>query len=383
MADLKLITFTESIVTPQHDALMNDAELINNGMFFGGEVTVKNSTNLYITHGIGHIYGREFEIDAQDIPVQLSASGELLGRVYIHLDLGNASNPCQLLTVTDTALPPLEDDPQINVDNGIADMEICTFKVDSTSVKNVVDTVSRDLNTKEYIDDAINEIIADKSNIKSPLNVKKGTNGSSQIYMQANANKEVLRAYGGDNNGIGIMLGAGGTTVIGGGESAFNVISNNIDEAQSGMNETLILASDTTVIIESGANMIENHYQSMFTSIGNLRVAGDIKFFTDSRNASRKYSDKWLMSEILSDIVKTQTFSTNVTATGNTSQNVTVTITVPSGYKLVDIVRVGSKNVVGICRVDSISGNKVTIKAYFLVAGTATVQATALFMRDI
>lgn len=383
MADLKLITFTESIVTPQHDALINDAELINNGMFFGGEVTVKNSTNLYITHGIGHIYGREFEIEAQDIPVQLSASGELLGRVYIHLDLGNASNPCQLLTVTDTALPPLEDDPQINVDNGIADMEICTFKVDSTTVKNVVDTVSRDLNTKEYIDDAINEIIEDKSNIKSPLNIKKGTNGNSQIYMQANANREVMRGYAGDSTGIGVMLGAGGTTVIGSGESAQNVISNNYRNSQGGTSEILLLSSDNSSYLLTNTNNIDEKYEFAFNSTGNAWFPGDIKFFVDSRVSNRKYADKFLMSEILNNIVTTQTFSTNVTATGNTSQTVTVTITIPTGYKLVDIVRVGSKNVVGICRVDSISGNKVTIKAYFLVAGTATVQATALFVRDI
>jgi hypothetical protein len=149
MANINLITYSGSLVTPQCDALMNDAELSNNGMFFGGEVSASSADTLEISHGFGVIYGREFEIMAQSIPVQLATSGTLLGRVYINLDLNNQSQPIDLLYVTGTSLPALVDNPNINQTSGSTQMEIATFTVDTSSVNNVVNTVPTVTRTSE------------------------------------------------------------------------------------------------------------------------------------------------------------------------------------------------------------------------------------------
>ena len=125
-------------VTPQNDALIYQAAIPTNGIFFGATITLSNANTLHIAAGMGIIGGRFFEVLEDDIAVQLSSSGDLLGRLYIHLDLSNADNPISIETYTGASLPALTGDPNLNASNGSFDMELCTFDINELTISNIV-----------------------------------------------------------------------------------------------------------------------------------------------------------------------------------------------------------------------------------------------------
>lgn len=260
MANINLITYSGSLVTPQCDALMNDAELSNNGMFFGGEVSASSADTLEISHGFGVIYGREFEIMAQSITVQLATSGTLLGRVYINLDLNNQSQPIDLLYVTGASLPELVDNPNINQSSGSTQMEIATFTVDTSSVSNVVNTVP----TVTRVADAIKSANNGLATINNYL-----TNTVAPI-----ARHNVTYAKTGE--GDGIILQAGGTTIVAGGEAGTALVANNINDTAAGTVESVHVAADNMIYFYSNCQTIVNRKQMTFSTSGNLAVPGTV-----------------------------------------------------------------------------------------------------------
>jgi hypothetical protein len=140
--EIKLVTYANSEVTPQNDAVLTNLEIASNGVIFGCNVTIKNASTLHINAGMGVVYGREFEIVDSDIPVSLSSSGTLLGQLYVHIDLANTSEPAQLLVDTGNSLTPLVDDPTINITTGSTDYQLATFTVDTSTLDNLVETFS-------------------------------------------------------------------------------------------------------------------------------------------------------------------------------------------------------------------------------------------------
>lgn len=127
-------------VTPQNDALVYQAAIPTNGIFNGATVTLSSANVLHVAAGFGIMGGRFFEVLENDISVQLSASGELLGRLYIHLDLGNADNPISIESYTGASLLALQGDPNLNLDDGVFDMELCTFSINELTISNIVNT---------------------------------------------------------------------------------------------------------------------------------------------------------------------------------------------------------------------------------------------------
>ena len=125
-------------VTPQNDALIYQAAVPMNGLFFGGTITLSSANVLHVAAGMGIIGGRFFEVLENEIAVQLSASGDLLGRLYIHLDLSNADNPIEIKSYTGASLPALTGDPNLNVSSGAFDMELCTFDINELTISNIV-----------------------------------------------------------------------------------------------------------------------------------------------------------------------------------------------------------------------------------------------------
>lgn len=137
MNNISLVTFAAMTVTPQDDALVYESALGAGGLIYGGEVTVKNANTLHINAGHGIICGRKFTIFDSDIPVTLSSSGDLLGRLYIHLDLSNASDPIEILVEAGQSLSPLVQDEDVNIVNGIYDVNIATFGVSTSTISNL------------------------------------------------------------------------------------------------------------------------------------------------------------------------------------------------------------------------------------------------------
>ena len=112
-------------------------KIIKKAKFYGCEVTLKNANTLHITGGNGVLCGRAFEVFDSDEQVQLSGGGELNGRIFIHLDLSNTAEPISIMTQTgQNVTPPVQED-DINVTNGIYEIDLATFTVSPSTISNV------------------------------------------------------------------------------------------------------------------------------------------------------------------------------------------------------------------------------------------------------
>lgn len=136
--EISLVTASGRTVTPKDDAIIYEVFSPGNGIIYGGVVSIKDSSTLHITAGHGIVCGRKFTIDDSDIPVSLSGSGSLLGRLYIHLDLADVADPITLLVETGATLTPEVHDSDVNVNNGVYDINIATFTVDTVTIDNLV-----------------------------------------------------------------------------------------------------------------------------------------------------------------------------------------------------------------------------------------------------
>jgi hypothetical protein len=131
---ISLVTFAGQTVTPQDDALVYESALGDGGIIYGGEVTLKDANTLHIAAGHGVIAGRKFTIFASDIAIPLSASGTLLGRLYIHMDLSNASDPIDILYETGNSLTPPVQDDNVNIVMGVYEFNLATFTVSTSTI---------------------------------------------------------------------------------------------------------------------------------------------------------------------------------------------------------------------------------------------------------
>lgn len=135
--EISLVTASGRTVTPKDDGIIYEVFSPGNGIIYGGAVTIKDSSTLHITAGHGIVCGRKFTIDDSDIPVALSGSGSLLGRLYIHLDLADAADPITLLVETGASLTPVVQNNDVNINNGVYEINIATFDVDTVTISNL------------------------------------------------------------------------------------------------------------------------------------------------------------------------------------------------------------------------------------------------------
>ena len=135
---INLVTYAAQTVTPQDDALIYESALLNSGMIYGGEVTIKSANVLRVAAGHGALCGRKFTIEATDIPVSLTPSGTLLGRVYIHMDLSDTDEPIAFMVETGESLTPVIQDANVNITNGVYEINLATFDVDTSTISNLV-----------------------------------------------------------------------------------------------------------------------------------------------------------------------------------------------------------------------------------------------------
>lgn len=137
--NIKLVTYAGSTVTPQDDALIHETAIPKSGIIYGGKTTKKTNNMLHIAAGHGIVCGRKFTISECDVPVQLTGGASHNGRVYIHMDLSNSTNPIQILIETGTQLSSEIQQKDVNILNGVYEFNLATFMVDATTIYNVVD----------------------------------------------------------------------------------------------------------------------------------------------------------------------------------------------------------------------------------------------------
>lgn len=150
---IRLVTFYNSTVTPQDDALIYENALPASGMIYGGNVTIKNANTLHITAGHGALCGRKFTIEEDDIPIILTSSGTLNGRLYIHMDLSDTGEPISLEVERANVLTPVVQQSNVNINDGIYEINLATFTISTSTVSdlNYVAPFIRDLDAREVI----------------------------------------------------------------------------------------------------------------------------------------------------------------------------------------------------------------------------------------
>lgn len=135
---INLVTFAAQTVTPQDDALIYETALQESGMIYGGAVTIKSANVLHIAAGHGALCGRKFTIEETDVAVGLTPSGSLLGRIYIHMDLSDTGEPISFQTETANSLTPVIQQSDVNIYNGVYEINLATFTVDTSTISNLV-----------------------------------------------------------------------------------------------------------------------------------------------------------------------------------------------------------------------------------------------------
>lgn len=148
---INLVTFYGSTVTPQDDALIHESALAGSGLIYGGTVTIKSANMLHVAAGHGALCGRKFTIEETDVPVILSSSGTLLGRIYIHMDLSDTGEPISFQVETGSALAPVIQQQDVNIIDGVYEINLATFDVDTASISNLVNVapyIEADLDTE-------------------------------------------------------------------------------------------------------------------------------------------------------------------------------------------------------------------------------------------
>lgn len=164
---ISLVTFAGSTVTSQDDALIYESALLGSGLIYGGTVTIKNANTLHVAAAHGAICGRKFTIDETDIAVSLTASGSLDGRLYIHMDLSDTDEPISLLVETAETLTPVVQDQNVNIINGVYEINMAIFTVDTSTLDNldnvapVLSSVNSALSNKYGTDDTAETAIDD------------------------------------------------------------------------------------------------------------------------------------------------------------------------------------------------------------------------------
>lgn len=135
---INLVTFYNSTVTPQDDALIYENALPGSGMIYGGNCTIKNANTIHVTAGHGALCGRKFTIEETDVPVILTSSGTLNGRLYIHMDLSDTENPISLEVERANVLTPVVQQSNVNINDGVYEINLATFTISTSSISNLV-----------------------------------------------------------------------------------------------------------------------------------------------------------------------------------------------------------------------------------------------------
>lgn len=140
MPNIRLVTFSGETVTPVDDALVYQTAISDSGIIYGATVTLSGTNTLHVAAGYGIASGRFFEIFDADIIVPLSSSGTLNGQLYVHMDLSSSLSPIDILYETASALTPMQQDSNVNITNGIYEIQLATFKISTTTISGLTYT---------------------------------------------------------------------------------------------------------------------------------------------------------------------------------------------------------------------------------------------------
>ena len=134
---ITLKQFTGQNITPTDDATLY--ELFSNsqsGLIYGCNVTSLGANQLQVSAGRGMILGRSFVVEQETILADLAPSGNMMGRLSIKIDLGNAETPISFETQVGSVLPsPTQE--ELNRGGSVYEMPLATYNADAVQITNL------------------------------------------------------------------------------------------------------------------------------------------------------------------------------------------------------------------------------------------------------
>ena len=148
-----LITWSGQTVTPQYDALVFGLSALD-GIIYGVDITQSASDPniINISNGYGIIQGRFFTIEEFSVNVELTTGATYQGQLILHMDLSNADEPISVVVDTGATIRSLIKDADVNIVNGIYEMQLCTFIVDAAAVTDIAITYPKAITFNSIMD---------------------------------------------------------------------------------------------------------------------------------------------------------------------------------------------------------------------------------------
>lgn len=256
---IKLVTFAAQTVTPQDDALIYETALQESGMIYGGSVSIKNANVLHVEAGHGALCGRKFTIEVTDVPVPLTPSGSLQGRIYIHMDLSDTGEPISFQIETASTLTPVVQQSDVNINSGIYEINLATFIVNTSTISDLV-------NVAPFID-----VTPD-----SEFNSQSSNSVQNKVITKAVGDPETIGGRASKPYSIGeLILASDGqlykaTSNIA--QNATIVSGGNADPTGNIVSQISNIAKNLIGVVSIGVNPAPNSYVSPFTHYVNTDI---------------------------------------------------------------------------------------------------------------
>lgn len=129
--------YNDTIITPKDDRILFDQIFDDYGLIYRGSATMAASNKIHVGAARGFIKGTEVIVEAEDIAVNLSDSGTKNGRLKIVMDLADTETPIKFESEVAASFPALEQDANINYDNGRYEVVFATYKATETTISSV------------------------------------------------------------------------------------------------------------------------------------------------------------------------------------------------------------------------------------------------------
>ena len=177
--------YNDTIITPKDDRILFDQIFDDYGLIYGGSATMAASNKIHVGAARGFIKGTEVIVEAEDIAVNLSDSGTKNGRLKIVMDLADTETPIKFESEVAASFPALEQDANINYDNGRYEVVFATYKATETTISSValvmptmqsvkakIQGINQSLNNskKTYINLALPNVAADAKAVCDYIN---------------------------------------------------------------------------------------------------------------------------------------------------------------------------------------------------------------------
>lgn len=155
--------YNDTIITPKDDRILFDQIFDDYGLIYGGSATMAASNKIHVGAARGFIKGTEVIVEAEDIAVNLSDSGTKNGRLKIVMDLADTETPIKFESEVAASFPALEQDANINYDNGRYEVVFATYKATETTISSVALVMPTMQSVKAKIQ-GINQSLTEKIN---------------------------------------------------------------------------------------------------------------------------------------------------------------------------------------------------------------------------